>query len=417
MATKWKKLVERQGDFWKNYMMIISLYNVKNIFGFTLQEHLTTRKNKNFTHWMSPNAVRQFSLQVEQKIQHNSHFIDKIYKLFLLSQKNLTTINYILGQTDLRRLSNKQLQKLFQNFCKKYLTLYSPFHIGIYNTTIEEEIESWLTDTLNKRNEKNKFDEYFIKLTTPERLSLLEQEKIDLLSIALQIKKTNNKEATLNQHIKKYAGLPVIHDDIKPWSRSYFTRRLNDFLKKDNEQLQNQRNEILQIPLEVKENKKNLFLSLSIPTKIQQFCSFIGQSTWIRLSGRQTFSLAHHASKPLFNEIGKRFNLTIEDVKWLNPEEILQLIENQTLPKTQKLKQRKKISALLFRNNQHYVFEGEKAKQIIKKELKGKDQQVDQEKSILNGKTAFPGLISGKAKIVLSQKEINKIKNGNRSEE
>lgn len=412
--SKWEKLVERRSDFWKNYMMIVSLQEVKKIFGFTLQEHLTTREGMNFTHWISLQSVRRFSLQIEHEIQKNTRFIGEILHIFEVAQRNLLSINERLKDTDFASLADQKLRKIFHEFCEQYLALYPGFHIGIYTSTIEEKVKRWLLKQLKSTNQEEKLNDYFIQLTAPERPSLIQEEERELLNIVLKIKKKvttkKTKKFLVDEHVAKYAGLPVINDEISPWNRSYFTRRLTVLLKKPLTQLQEQYQYICHLPTETKKTKVKIYQLFFTPERIRQLFYFIGQTTWIRLVGRNTFALAHHASRPLFEEIGRRHHLSFKEVKWLTVPEIDNLIAHDILPPNQKIEERKKTSLLLFRNGRIVIKEGEEAKRQIKKEL-GSQLKKQIEES-LRGSVAYPGKVRGKVKIIITQKNLQKMRKG-----
>src|SRR3990167_10606115 len=100
---KWVKLVEREFDFWKNYMMISSTRDIKKVFDCSIKERLTTRRGMTFIHWLNPKAVWNCSLQIERKLKKNPKFIDKVNQVFDESRKELIAISKYLEKTNFRK--------------------------------------------------------------------------------------------------------------------------------------------------------------------------------------------------------------------------------------------------------------------------------------------------------------------------
>jgi len=161
---------------------------------------------------------------------------------------------------------------------------------------------------------------------------------------------------------------------------------------------------------QIKKNQLTLFKELKVPQLIQNFFHLIGLSTWIRLESRNTFALSHYASRSLFREIGRRNNLTSEDIKWLIPSETKTLIFTGRLPSAKKLNERKFASVLLFRNGKHIIFEGRKADKFIKKEVE--ELPPLSIPDFIKGAIAYTGIAQGVVRLILSQKDVAKMQQG-----
>lgn len=411
---KWVKLVERQSDFWKNFMMISSTGDIKKVFGCTIKERLTTRRGMIFIHWLNPKAVWKCSLQIENKLKKNPKFINKVLLVFTDTKQHLLKVSQKLEKLDYSTITDKGLLKLYDDFCKAYQGLYAALHLAVYIDSIEAKARGWLKKSLLDIKKQDRFDEYFIKLSTFPKLSLLQEEELSLLAIATQVKKQEISkrilEDKIKNHVQKYAGLPVVNDDSEPWDKKYFTDRLSQLVKQSKEELSKKLLYLKSYSTNVKRDLSVLFNRLSAPIQIRQFFELIGLATWIRLVARNTFALSHHSSKDLFGEIGRRCNLTTGDIKWLKPVEVKNLILKNRLPDSKKLAKRKEVAMLLFRDGHYKVFEGKEANDFINKELK--EALVLPKTNSLKGSVAFPGIVKGPAKIILSQKDTNKFESG-----
>ncbi len=411
--VKWKKLAEREADFWKNYIMISSLGNIKKVFGCDINEWLTTRTGMTFTHWASPEAIWNCSLQIEKKLKKRG-FIEKIKKVFETSRKKLLALNKYLEKANYGKFSNRQLFELFKKFCKAYGNLYAAFQLSVHIDSIEHKARNWLLNKLKETGSEKMFDDCFVKLAFWPNPSLIQQEKLALSVIALKVKenkiKRNNLDKALSRHTEKFAGLPVINDMVKPWTQEYFIEQLNELLSQKKDQIFGEVKKLRSYSKQTVKEQAELFKKLSAQQLFQDFFKLIGLMTWVRLTGRNTFAMSHYSSRHLFGEIGQRRGLATEDVKWLTSDEIGKLILTGQLPAENKLKSRKIASVLLFHNGKYKVAEGEKADQLIKSEI-GENVSFAVKGSI-KGAVAYPGFARGKVKLIFSHGDIPKMKKG-----
>jgi len=409
----WKKTGQRQADFWKNYMMITSICNMQKVFGCSIKEHLTTRRGMMFMHWHNPKAAWQCSQQVYNKILNDCIFIDRWLKEFDIASKNLLKISRDILAINLTKLSNIQLINLYYDFCQYYQQHYPPFHLAGYTIHIEDYVKNWLNNKLKEKNCEEKFEDYYLTLIKPTRLSLLQLEEKSLKDIAIKIKRKNFTKKQIFQFLKEhehnFAGLPVINDQTKSWDFYFFVNKLKNILEKDIQQIKLENKELNQDCRQAIQQQKKIYYELNADELIKNLFKFLQISTWMRLVCRNIFAISHFSSINLFSEIGSRKKLKAEDIKWLTPIETKFLLLNDKKPNTKQNVERIRVSVLLYRNNTHTILEGEKAEKFIAEELKPVKFTP---KKILKGQTAFQGIVKGAAKIVLDQKDISKIKKG-----
>ena len=168
-----------------------------------------------------------------------------------------------------------------------------------------------------------------------------------LILIPRRLKKFSKKAralALLNQ-AKQYGGIPVLHEGNKPWDRAYFERELNQLLKRPEASLKKQYAELQNYTQMVRRKQAQAFSELRVPRVIQNLAHLLSESAWIRLTGRNIFAISHYLSEPLFSAIGKRHRMTKEAIKWLVPDEVEELLANNTPPDPQILIDRKSASA------------------------------------------------------------------------
>ena len=125
----------------------------------------------------------------------------------------------------------------------------------------------------------------------------------------------------------------------------------------------------------------------------------------LRYIGRDSYNKTHELSNPLFEEIAKRLNLTIEEVKFLKPKEILDFLirfaESRNLKK-------------LIKNRQHCYFIHREGKfKLRENELyEIRKEPINQNADELKGQGTFPASYKGKVRLVNSVDDLDKLQKG-----
>lgn len=413
---KWEVIVTRQSDFWKNYMMLVALGDVKKILNVAIVEHLTTRKGWEFIHWKNPESTLACGLKLEEKIRKNPGFLHKVESVFSRRRKILEEVSRDVAKKVSVKLSNRSLLAVYDRFCDAYRSLYPPFHLTVYSEEIERKAKRWLLDSLKKIGKSDKLDEYFSFLSSTNVLSPYQEEELNLLRLAIdsKTKKINPKQfkQKLVEHAEQFGGLSVINDVTKPWPVSYFSKRLNRLVKKPLLELKRNYRDLVAQPKGIRSKQGKLLDDLRATDLIKKYFSFIQLITWIRTAGRCAFALSHYYSRPLFEELSKRCHVYGRDIKWLTPSEVKSALLHDKPPAEEQLSAREARCAMFFKDGKYRILEGEQAERFIKQKL-GESAASDNGSNLIKGASAFPGQVTGRVKIIMGQKDISKMKRGN----
>ncbi|MBI4268245.1 hypothetical protein HY627_00230 [Candidatus Uhrbacteria bacterium] len=411
MRLEWEKLVTRRSDFWKNYMMMRSLQDLKVRFGSRIERHIIERHGMEFTHWMHTSSVRYFSEATRASIDRDAGYVARISRMFKTDAAVLRKECDRLARIDCGSLSREGLLRVFHSFCDRYRELYPCFHLSAHAPTVEENARERLECAVQKRRGTHDMTSYFDALCTPDTPSLQEQEEVALLRLALKKRSLGVSvyKKLLDRHIRHYEGLPVINDETPAFSRSYFTRRIAALSRKTPTALRAELKQYRTKQTRIRSEKKRITRLLHLDQRTQRYVSFIAQATWIRLAGRTLFAVAHHASRPLFAELGRRTGRSADDIKWLTVPEIEQLLVRGIEPSAAQLRNRKTNVLLEFRNGAINIKEGMSAGAAIESILGEYKKEKGRQ---LKGTVAYPGSATGRVRIVLSHADIPKMKKG-----
>jgi len=109
-----------------------------------------------------------------------------------------------------------------------------------------------------------------------------------------------------------------------------------------------------------------------------------------------------------FKELEKRKKVKNNLLFYALPEEIIDLLERNKKIRENILKDRKRMALFLTENKKKTkVYTGAKAKSILKLNIQEEKPEVD----LINGKIANKGLVKGRAKIVLREKDLKGLDN------
>jgi len=267
-------------------------------------------------------------------------------------------------------------------------------------------VEIWLGENLKQIiKDQKKYNEIFAKLTSPIDLTFYRQEEKELIEIYNLEKE--QQEFALKDHQKKYYWIYNSYLEAKILGLGYFLHNLEK-LKKEN--INQMLNSINNYPNEIKKEKKNIIEKLNLDEATKALIKLSEEFSILQDVRKKYNFMADHYLELFSKEIENRFNININDVKVLLPDEIRQLIEGK-LEKNIIL-ERKPIFVIHAIMDKMEFITGKKAEEI--KSTYSIIKKTDQSRAI-QGVIASRGksyYFRGVAKILFSPKEIDKINEG-----
>lgn len=124
----------------------------------------------------------------------------------------------------------------------------------------------------------------------------------------------------------------------------------------------------------------------------------------LRLYGRTSFNKTHELAAPLFEEIAKKLNINIDELKFLKPYEIETLLDGGFIDVKQCVKDRQ--SCFFLHSNGRFALT-ENAKLTIKDVEYSTNSEID-----LVGQGTYPSIYKGKVRIIQSSEDLKNLKEG-----
>ena len=302
---------------------------------------------------------------------------------------------------EISSLSSEKLILLFKLFCKQFEKSL-PIARGM--RFIDRAIIIKLREIL--KNEPN-VDEAVANSCASERLTFPMQEEIALLETAIKIKKENiqlnsNKADKLISHLlDKYAWTTCGYYHEGHRTKEIYLQKLNDLIK------ENPQKHLEEIKSRLNESIKKRDVLIRKYSNSADIIKIAGLAGYFKDYYKSTNNEIVYYGESLFQEISKRTDKPIEFLKDLHPNELIDLINGKSVDES-KIVERVKRYALLNLGNKFFVLSGREAEEFEAKYLKSEEIN----RSEFKGRAASRGYAKGRAKIVLNQKEFNKMEKG-----
>lgn len=410
----WNPLGTRKSYFFRNFLVYFAMeHKFKKVFGVTHPNFMTFRQGMQFTHYQDRDdnkRLKHFLLKQCKTNQFSKNLLDSTIN----SAKKNIAFNRKLFHISLTKLSDRQLTKLFTDFTKHYLQLYPFFMITVSADYLEEE----LFKELNEMHVSNP-QETILKLTSSSLPTIINLEQEEFFNICIKI------ETLVKTHHQRFFWLPTT-DESEPWPLNYFREKIGLKDIDYNNDIQN----LKSIRNEIKKERTKVQKELNLSPYHKNITAMLRTFTWLRLYSRNIFNFILTHSKPLFEEIAKRANVTFETIKFSTPNEIINFLAKgiplDTIEQIKRIDARKEAVLFIFRNGKLSICSGNVAIQRFKQEVvsdelnaKRTDEKI-QKKNDIKGVVVSYGkdysntnhLIKGTTKIILTTKDGYKINKG-----
>ena len=256
-------------------------------------------------------AIQRAGLKVFLKYLLPINSRKKIYKEWKDGTKKLVTIQKEIDQSDLQKLTNIQLKKLWDKFHKEYINFWvtgSVPELANYGSEnyLKEKLKAVIKD-------ENKLSDVMEVLTAPEATSFYQEEEIELL-------RTKN----LKIHQQKYFWLKNSYAGTEVLPVEFFAELKN----KLNTSLASQIKAKL---IETVSRKRLIKKQFNLSTKIMELGEAISEGVVWQDERKKYVFMALHYQDVMLEEVSRRFKYSIEMLHRAWYFEIDEIIEGKNL--------------------------------------------------------------------------------------
>lgn len=347
----------------------------------------------------------------------NNQIIDNSDDLVDFTRKNIFEKN-------LNQKSNQDLYRLYENYLEKHSKLYNiaiiPVYLDLYKPYLTNYLINYIGGRLKESGVKLTAKECFVKLTTSQKLSKIQEEEISLMKVATNVARKDFKgingvddlnhitRSMFDNHVEKFKYLGYNFEG-PAFTTEYFWERFTKMFSKENIESE------IKIIREKKQKdeikRNNILAKINLDNKHKLLLELTRNFIYSKDYRKAAMVESYYMVEKLLKEIGVRTNLSINEVRNCLFKEIKEILIG-----------RKKISHELKKRMKWCIFV------VINKKLPGKvltDERYEQIKKFLSkkedynevnyfhGQVASLGKARGVVKIIKSVADISKMQKGN----
>ena len=336
------------------------------------------------------------------------------------------------------KMSNKDIYRKLNNLFKIHYKQHSlspsiTWHADAEKERVTKAIKK-IVDGARKRSKvKKSLIDVFTVLSTPTKVSVMEREEESFLNIALVLdNKTKLKETFIQSDLdelvdglssidKEVSELIIKHFNIfSPMTYQYrgpaypisdYIGRLQAFMREGLDA------RVLLKKLEAKRKREKLeqlglIKRIKLTSLEKKYIKIAQEMMYVKDYRKSVLYTTMYYYELIFKELGKRFNLTIDQVRAMRYWEILEMVKSGQV-KADMLNDRLKLALDYWYvqddkvNNK--VLIGSEAKKFLKNLKFQVKKKVSNE---LKGTCAYPGKVKGTIKVISVPKDMPKMKEG-----
>jgi len=348
-----------------------------------------------------------------------------------LAQMDKATAHYFSAaekilKEDLQSKSNAEISSLFRELHNAYLESHKSGVISIppefRSEFVSNNVKKLLEEKIKKKNLSLNLGQAFALLSQPQKESVLVKEKrnfLKILGLLLQDKnlaaffKENSVEAIdkslaiispefdkmLSEHREKYQWIFFMYEG-PAIERAYFVERLKEDLESATYLAsEHEKNAKLLA------KQKRLLDTISGSAEDRLFFSFPRRLIETKAYRKDSMYFGSFVFDKLCSEIGKRLGLTVDQVRYMQRQEVFYTLEGK-FKDFELLKKRMKYSVFYALKGERTFLVGAEARKWYKENVK---EEKIEELGELKGTSAFAGLVEGKVKVINHPNEMNKM--------
>lgn len=317
--------------------------------------------------------------------------IEEYEKQFLSDGENYLKIAKKISKLNLDKLSNQELLKLFLDHQDKR-NRYSAFAWSafILNNYVADRAAAILEPYIKKSHKEDGKQEILNALFIPEKLAAV-------LELQLEVEKRNGK-LTDKQFLdlyERFRWLSCLDIHNKPWTREEFKEHIKLFTKRS-------RKDQLSFEEVVKQLKPT--------SKDLEYLYMAKRFVYIKDARDDFRRESVFYANNLWEEIGRRMGLSVEDTSYLLDSEIVDFLKGKANINKEFIQQRKSGFVLYIGVGKKLIcLQGGQVKEALRL-----FNLLDTEEKVENvvGRIASKGLAKGKVTIIRGIKDLNKVEEG-----
>ncbi|MFH1770827.1 MAG: PEP-utilizing enzyme [archaeon] len=361
----------------------------------------------------------------EEKTKKNPNYLKELVDLSLKDRDAM----FKFMDNNLPRLkdfSDEELLEKYNEMIIKYSEVAATSHvIEGFTLTRDIKLKAYLMEEIEKKGLSEKSKEYFIALTMPVKMPFVTDYNNHLAEIIDIMKKENlwkdaekKKSEVLLKEMNKVKKLSEKLDNLEKnfyWIKASYSSAIRqkkiDFVK-DLIRIKEENEDIKVVPKKVFDenlkNKAKLEKKLKLSEKLAEIIRVTDVMNWWHDDRKKYILHGCVAMEDFMTEIGKRFKITNQEMKYLMPTDIT-LKKIKSYDRNFFNERIHKGCAIIYTREGYDIFVGEDFKEF-KKIIENSEEQKEVKQ--ITGMVASLGKVMGRVKICRTIKDIESFKRG-----
>lgn len=405
-APKWVPIVSRRFTPFRIYITALGCREeVKRYLGVGCDSLIIT-KNELGSYYLFTEDTKQLSKSVQEKVKNNLNFSSELAAECRRACGEMIDVSRD-SASEVANQMNVVLKNKLQAYCDSYIRFAKFMAIPV---ALERTLTASIEAAIEAAVGKDKIKENLGKLMTTPALSDSQKEPLDILRLAVAVKKNGTDARALNDHAEKYRWLSCYNIDEPAYTNTYFSDRLALLVAKDADELSRELAEMEQrLPHDIQIYQQTL-KELSLPTQPEKEVELLRELVYLRTFRVEMQSKANYYIQPLFKAIADRLKISLRHACALLPAELSAALDGQPVLAEAGLEERCQNYALRYDANGLLFMVGQtNAATIEEQELGAQKTDTIVE---LRGTTAYQGVVRGQVRVVITKEEIKEFKTG-----
>ena len=385
---------------------------------FSYKFNLTMVKDGMFIYsYNEPDLMRLGDL-VKAKHKKDPGYTQKLIKIWQKRVDLMYNLGKKIDKTDLTKISDEELAKLFEKYTKLYNEEYAiPILGDALGYYCEVEIKRMLMEHLKNLSREKEFNKILSIIAQPAKDSFITQEKNELLGLVIKFINKENIDAELESHRKKWQWIQNNYARGIILDKEFFLARIRDHAKESLSKIKHKLENYEKEFENAVERKKQLIEELNLEEELRLTIAIMEDYGYWQDIRKKANLIAHHYIGEFLRAVASRSNNTLEDLEsGTIMVDIIAILRGKSTAAVEdgRLRQtivegRKKTVGMIHTPKKSTLYEHEEAKELYE-EVQA--QYSEHGGTDIFGTVANTGKVIAIARIISGPKEFDRLKQG-----
>ncbi len=321
----------------------------------------------------------------------------------------------VLTENRFANISDDKFISLLEEFTQLYIAEYAiPILIDATSFYCESEIQRLLKSELEKKQLAKEYNNYLTALTQPVHPSFINEENIELLSLAHNSVSGKDISKAVEKHARNWFWVHNNYARAIVLDKEYFFTRIKEHAKEGNK-IKEKIDGLKAYYAGAAKQKQQVIENAELSEDLKLLINLSDKHVYWQDLRKKANLIADHYLEMFVSEISKRKNIAVEDLKTTSAYELIELMKSSKdsqhsgLISEEKFKERRKMCCMMFKPHNSVYFNHDETK-IIDEEIRKRGSSTNV-KDIF-GTVANMGRATAVAKVISGPKDFDKLKQG-----